>query len=126
MYQDDLRRISRPSYTQNIIMVSGVGSMEIEGREFSHKMIRRTPHLDVWPMRHSNVSVWSKVSWKYKKKTEPGLLSIGRKLDIFHRFMEVEVVQYNTALSINQKGTSIWVIQEPISRGGRETRTFVY
>ena len=88
-------------------MVSSVGSMEIEGRKLSHKMIRRTPDLDVWPMRRSNVSAWSKVSWKYKKKTEPGLLSIGRKLDIFHRFMEVEVVQYNTALSIDQKGTSI-------------------
>jgi len=107
-------------------MVSGVGSMKIEGRELSHKMIRRTPHLDVWPMRHSDVPIWSKVSWKYKKKTEPDLLSIGRKLDIFHRFMKVEMVQYDTALSIYQKGTSIWVIQESISRDRRETRTFVY
>lgn len=61
------------------MMVSGVGSMKVEGRELSHKMVRRTPHLYVWPVRHGDVSVQNKLSWKYVKKENWAKLTCHRE-----------------------------------------------
>ena len=55
-------RVRRPLDAEHIVVVPRIRPVKHEWREFSHKVIRRPPYLDVRAVRHCNVPACHPVS----------------------------------------------------------------
>jgi len=54
--EDALLGVVRPFNVDNLIVVSGVGTMQLEWSKFPNKMVWGLPYLDVRVMSHRNIS----------------------------------------------------------------------
>lgn len=82
-------------------MVSRIRAIEGERCKFAYEMIRSSPHLDVRLVRHCNKSVEGLCLVSGEGICDVSL-SVGRKLDGVHRFLEVMVMQYHAPSNVDE------------------------
>lgn len=103
-------RVGAPSNRKHVVVVTGVGTVQIERRELAGEVRRSLPDLDLRAVGHGNEPgrvARSACGLSVMDRVEHHSLAIGREVDVPDRLLEVEVMQDSRALEVDEDSTTV-------------------